>query len=277
VLYDAYKRSYGRQDEPCLVVQADTRTMNPTIPQTLITKAYESDPMNAAAEYGAEFRSDISSFMNLDWIEQAMEPGCYERPPRPERDYISFCDPSGGAHDSFTLSIAHREEGNLVVDLVREYQPLFNPSAVVEELAQDLKRYHCHTVTGDRYAGEWTREAFRTHEIHYRHSDKTKSELYLEALPLFATGTVRILDHRRLMTQLLQLERRTHRSGKDSIDHPPQGHDDVANAVCGALVGLRQRGQVGFWFSDEEDEDEHEGMQNIIKDQISQQGWWVPG
>ena len=34
------------------------------------------------------------------------------------------------------------------------------------------------------------------------------------------------------------LERRTHRSGKDSIDHAPGGHDDLANAVAGALVGV---------------------------------------
>jgi hypothetical protein len=32
------------------------------------------------------------------------------------------------------------------------------------------------------------------------------------------------------------LERRTARGGKDSIDHSPGQHDDVANAVAGALV-----------------------------------------
>jgi hypothetical protein len=32
------------------------------------------------------------------------------------------------------------------------------------------------------------------------------------------------------------LERRTSRGGKDSVDHPPGSHDDVANAAAGALV-----------------------------------------
>jgi hypothetical protein len=36
----------------------------------------------------------------------------------------------------------------------------------------------------------------------------------------------------------LNLERRTSRAGKDSIDHPPGAHDDIANAAAGALVGL---------------------------------------
>ena len=47
-----------------------------------------------------------------------------------------------------------------------------------------------------------------------------------------------LLDHPRLVSQLCGLERRTARSGKDSIDHAPGGHDDVANAAAGALVGV---------------------------------------
>jgi hypothetical protein len=35
---------------------------------------------------------------------------------------------------------------------------------------------------------------------------------------------------------LVGLERRTSRAGKDSIDHAPGGHDDVANAAAGATV-----------------------------------------
>ena len=47
----------------------------------------------------------------------------------------------------------------------------------------------------------------------------------------------------RLVNQLCGLERRTARSGKDSIDHGPGGHDDLANAVAGAadLVGSRKQ------------------------------------
>jgi hypothetical protein len=32
------------------------------------------------------------------------------------------------------------------------------------------------------------------------------------------------------------LERRTARGGRDSIDHGPGAHDDIANAVAGAIV-----------------------------------------
>ena len=46
-----------------------------------------------------------------------------------------------------------------------------------------------------------------------------------------------LLDTPRLHAQLLGLERRTACGGRDSIDHAPGAHDDVANAVAGALAG----------------------------------------
>ena len=45
-----------------------------------------------------------------------------------------------------------------------------------------------------------------------------------------------MLDHSKLENQLIALERRTTRVGRDLVDHPPNGHDDVANAAAGALV-----------------------------------------
>jgi hypothetical protein len=44
------------------------------------------------------------------------------------------------------------------------------------------------------------------------------------------------LDIPRLISQFHGLERRTARGGKDSIDHGPGAHDDIANAVAGAIV-----------------------------------------
>ena len=67
-------------------------------------------------------------------------------------------------------------------------------------------------------------------------SERTKSEIYGELLPLLNSGRLELLDLPRLITQLLGLERRTARGGKDSIDHAPNAHDDVVNAAAGGLV-----------------------------------------
>jgi hypothetical protein len=47
---------------------------------------------------------------------------------------------------------------------------------------------------------------------------------------------VDLLDVLRLHVQLVCLERRASRGGRDSIDHAPGAHDDLANAAAGALV-----------------------------------------
>jgi hypothetical protein len=49
-----------------------------------------------------------------------------------------------------------------------------------------------------------------------------------------------MIDHPRMASQLLSLERRTSRGSRDSVDHPQgQGyHDDVINSAAGVLVYL---------------------------------------
>lgn len=62
--------------------------------------------------------------------------------------------------------------------------------------------------------------------------------MYVDLLPLINSRQIDLLDHTKLVSQLCSLERRTARSGRDSIDHPPQGHDDLINAVAGLAEGV---------------------------------------
>jgi hypothetical protein len=97
-------------------------------------------------------------------------------------------------------------------------------------------------MTGDRWGGEWPREAFAKRRIAYTVSEKPKSAIYTEFLPLLNSGRVELLDHSRTVAQLCALERRTGRgSGRDSIDHPPGGHDDLVNAVRGLWYWRRMK------------------------------------
>jgi hypothetical protein len=135
-----------------------------------------------------------------------------------------------------TLAVAHREGDRAVLDALREVRPPFSPESVVAEFAPLLKTYRVTKIRGDRYAGEWACEPFKKFGINYEPSAKPKSDIYRDALPLINSGRVSLLDNQRLVAQLAGLERRTARSGRDSIDHAPGGHDDIANAACGALV-----------------------------------------
>jgi hypothetical protein len=237
-LWNAYRRHYGKPG-PVLVWHAATRTMNPTVPLSVIDEAMERDPASAAAEYRAEFRRDVESFVAREVLEAAVVPGRFEQPPVVGVSYVAFVDPSGGSADAMTLAVAHAErEHRFVVDAIRERRPPFSPEAVVAQFAALVKTYRIRSVVGDRFGGEWVREQFSRHGISYKPAERTKSGLYAELLPLLNSSQVELLDNPRLLAKIGSLERRTARGGRDSIDHGPGGHDDVANAVAGALAEL---------------------------------------
>jgi hypothetical protein len=154
-------------------------------------------------------------------------------------EYAAFCDPSGGVSDAMTLAIAHLNAGAVcVLDVVLEIRPPFDPETAVAECAALLRRFGISRVTGDKYAGEWPVARFREHGFAFEQSARPKSDIYHDLLPLLNATRVELLDNPRLAAQLVGLERRTARSGRDSIDHAPGGHDDLANAVAGVLIGL---------------------------------------
>lgn len=231
-LYDAHRKYFGKEGTP-LLWRAPTRVMNPIVQQTLVDDAMAADPASAASEYLAEFRADLAAFVDREAISACTDTGVFERPPEPTLRYRAFTDPSGGKGDSFTLCIGHQVGSMVIVDALREVKPKFSPESVVNEFVALLKNYRVKTVSGDRYAGEWPREQFQKLGITYEVSEKVKSDLYQSFLPRLNSRQVTLLDNQRLITQLLSLERRTSRGGRDSIDHPVGLHDDVANSVAG--------------------------------------------
>jgi hypothetical protein len=146
-------------------------------------------------------------------------------------------DSASGAKDgdAFGAAMARRDGGIGVLEAVRRYAPPFNPSVVIAELADWFKEWGVHEVHGDRYAGEFPREAFRSHGLVYITLEQDRSQLYLELLALVNAGRVRLLDHPDLLRELRGLERRRG-SGRDRVDHRRGSHDDLANAAAAALV-----------------------------------------
>jgi hypothetical protein len=80
-LWDAYRRHYGA-DSPVLVAQAPSRTMNPGLPERVITEALERDETTARAEFLAEFRSDVEGFLQREVVDAATaaRAALYRRP-----------------------------------------------------------------------------------------------------------------------------------------------------------------------------------------------------
>jgi hypothetical protein len=197
LLYERWKSYYGKPNADTLVVRDSTKQFNSNFDQRVIDKDLAEDYARFSAEYLSEWRDDISSFIPRDLLEASVEAGVSVRPPQADVIYFAFADTSSGRNDSFTMAIAHQEQHNnsrrIVIDLLYERRPPFNPTEAVEEITTLLKQYRCGTVTGDAYAIGFVVDAFRKCSIEYRKSTRDRSEVYLGFLPLLTSGQVLLL------------------------------------------------------------------------------------
>jgi hypothetical protein len=156
----------------------------------------------ASAEYLAQFRTDIESFVPFEVV-TACVGDHVEMAPLAQHRYSAFVDPSGGSADSFTMAISHRDGERVLIDATREVRPPFSPEAVINDFAVLLQTYRIARVHGDRYAGEFPRELFRKRGVEYGCTEKSKSDLYRDLLPLLNSGRIvlpksdRLVNHGR--------------------------------------------------------------------------------
>jgi hypothetical protein len=83
-----------------------------------------------------------------------------------------------------------------------------------------MRHYRCIKITGDKYAANWTVEAFAKAGIRYEQSDRDRSSVYMDTLPIFTSGHARLLDNhnQKMVSQFAALERRSFSTGRERID-----------------------------------------------------------
>lgn len=237
VLWDSYVRNHGVPGARVLCWKAPTRVGNPTVPQSDVDQALEDDPESARAEYMADFRSDVAAFLDRDMIEAVTAAGRHEVPPMDGVQYTAYMDVSGGSGaDSTALAIAHSEGSIIVHDFLLEIRPPFNPDDAVAQIVAVLRRYNIVHVIADRWGSQWVSVRFQEQGIDVAITNRTASQIYRDALPMFTSRSIELLDFPRLANQLMGLQRTVSRNGNENISHPSRSHDDIANVVCGALV-----------------------------------------
>jgi hypothetical protein len=247
IAFETFRRYYGTDDPRVLVVRAASRTLNPTIPQNVIDDALERDPQAASAEWLAHWRSDLESFIDAALLDSCTRSGPRELPHKAADaagvpyHYAAGLDVSGGRGDATAAAIAHVEGERVVVDAVRRWPAPHDPQVVAKQVAEFLAGYKLHSACADSYAAEFAVGAYRAAGVTLQRAELSRSECYLELLPLMTSGRVELPDDPVLRTELLGLERRTGRSGKDSVDHRPGAHDDLANATALAAVTAARR------------------------------------
>ena len=255
VLYQAWRDGDA---EDRVVVTGDTLTLNPTFRRREVERAFETDPVAAASEYGRDgvitFRSDVASLLTDAAIAAVVPVGVRELPPDPARAAsLHFDAATGSGEDAAAAAVAFESVDDLVIELaaVRRWAPPFSPSAVVKEAAELAASYGISEITIDRFAPGLVADVFSEHGIRCTVMERDTSAAFVELLALINSQRVRLLDVPALLRELQQLERRAGSSGRDIVSHPMRGHDDVAAAAAGALIGAksgRRQGDLGITF-----------------------------
>jgi hypothetical protein len=236
--YERWSKHFGKNSDRFLIIHGPSAALNPTLDQAEIDAAMAEDAVAARADYYSEWRDDLNTFIPRDLIEGSVDRGVVVRPPQPGLRYVAHCDTSDGVSaqgDSFTAAIAHREKDALVLDWVIEIRGKFNTATATKQIADALKSYGIREIMGDSHARGWAEAEFSKNGIRLLRCELDRSDLYLEILAHFGTGRIRLIDSDRLVNQFCGLERRTMSGGRDKVDHPRGQHDDLANAVAGAL------------------------------------------
>lgn len=243
--YSTWKRDFGNEDGRALVVNCPSFDLNTTITEDDLRDEIKADPAAARSEVYAQFRDDISDYLTPEVVEAVTAFGRRELMYTKGKGYRAFVDVSGGRSDDAALAIGHLQGRTVVLDKLQRWKPPFNPYDVIGDIAQEIKRFEITKVTGDNYAAEFVAQAFTNHGLRYIKSPKPKGQLYIELLPRINSCEIELLDNEKLRDQLCNLERRTRAGGKDIIDHPQGGHDDLANAVAGVADTLATGTRIG--------------------------------
>lgn len=242
ILWETYKEHWGKNESDTLVWVAPSLLMNSNLDARKIEAEIARDPAANSSEYLALWRDDLTDFLTVADIEQCIVSGrCGDLPYTPGCAYVAFTDASGGTgNDEFCLSIgSNHGKGKLIIDVLRASKEK-DVYAVCDGYAAVARQYGCQKIYGDRYAASWTAKRFEEGGLEYVPSEWSKSDLYIESLPILRSGRVELPEDHVLINQFRSLLRRSNPSGRDSIDHPRGGRDDRANVVSGCIAYLKR-------------------------------------
>ena len=201
----------------------------------------------------SRFRSDLASLLIRESLMRCIRSDGPRELPQ-QIGEMAFCDTASGGGDgkeqgdAYGLAIARRgPTGKSIVVIARQWTAPFDPFETTREICAILHSRGLRTVTGDRYSPGWVAGAFKMNGIEYVVSERNKSQIYMDMAALVNSEGVEIPDDPILIHQLLHLQRRTGSGGRDNIDHPKHGRDDLANSVSGAAtLALHATGPVSL-------------------------------
>lgn len=225
-----------------LTVQGSTSLVNPLISEDFIKSEHRRNPDNARCEFGAEFAEKVDAYFPYDRL---ME--CFvldgDIPYDSRIRYFCGLDQSGLAgRDRFALCISHlADDDKVFVDAVRAWQTV-DADLIMREIKEITGIYKVPTVSVDRYAVGWVRQALEKIGLEVQVRELLPT-IYSNLKSLVIAGRVALPNNKSLRDGLVRTMAFYGRSNQLSISHErsSEGHADLADAVATAVFACSNR------------------------------------
>lgn len=249
--------SEGFKIEDRLTIQAETRFVNPEIPQKFIDKEFARNPENANREFKAIFAEKVEAFFTRELLDKViLLAGDLEY--NPKNTYVLGIDQSGlSDRDLFGLTIAHKEkekEGERVItDLVRSYKTK-DFDYILSNIKDFIKQYNLSSASIDRFAKGYVENSLTKLGLKVEiRPDLATVFLNLKALIL--NQKISLPDNSELKEGLLNTQAYYNKQNAINITHERSilGHSDLADSLATCVYLLKPGGESDsshIWWLD---------------------------
>lgn len=230
----------GFRQEDRLTIQADTRFVNPEIPQKFLNKEKARNYDNWRREFQAEFSEKLEAFFSLELMQRPFVLAgdlSYES----EYKYHLGLDQSGlSGKDRFALAIAHKEEGLAVVDVVRSWETK-DLDIILDEIEKLAITYHLTEISIDRYSKGYVENSFRKIGLTIK-IRPSLADVFVVLKAKMIQDKLQLPDRPDIRAGLKNTIAIYNKSNKLTIFHErgPEGHADEIDAVAGAVFELTE-------------------------------------
>lgn len=247
LLYELWRKHFGKPGQ-VLVVNAPTRALNPSIPQSLIDLVAESDPDAAAREYGAEWVDADTAFLPSLLIDKLTRAAPVSRLAKPGSAVAAAMD-AGTRGNAWTFIVAGKEklqDGERVALLdawesIGSSKKPLSPSVVLAEAAPRLLTHGVKKVFCDGWSFDANQDHAKVVGLELVECTNADADAgYARIKALLGSGDFEVAPVDNLVTDLKAIRQRG-TAGSVKIVLPKQQngrHCDFAPAAALAVNGL---------------------------------------
>ena len=248
-----------------LMLQGESWIFNNILTLEQWEDAYREDPYEFPTEYQAKFVDSRSQFFRAECVNACIDPGVTRVKPRFGNDiaYIGAIDAAyKGDRFAFSIVAVEREgDSTIIRQMVSKAWGRKNRNDTVDlkevggYIDKAVKEYQLDQVWADQYGYIPLRELFKDRHnitlVEFPFTNQSKKLIYKNLQTLVDHGSVKLLDDKILVNELITLELEVTEGGQIKIMHAPGKHDDLADALALASYKGIEKGEMLFNLSSE--------------------------